>query len=93
MTRTIPLTRLRKRPLGRYRYVRLRWRVLFAVVDLIGGLAMSVLRATAAVFRHQPRRRAESPRTILIIQLDHLGDAVISTVLFRALRRRISAHR
>jgi ADP-heptose:LPS heptosyltransferase len=35
-----------------------------------------------------PDAPAGDPRTILVIQLDHLGDAVISTVLFPSLRTR-----
>ena len=35
--------RLRKRPLGRYRYVRLRWRVLFAVIDFVGRASKATL--------------------------------------------------
>jgi len=88
-------SRLRRRPLGRYRYVRLRWRVLFAVVDLFGWVAFSAARAVRmlivrAVTGRSPTfsRQSADPRTILVIQLDHLGDAVISTAMFPALRRR-----
>ncbi len=87
--------RLRRRPLGRYRYVRLRWRVLFAVVDFVGALAFgSLRRLRALVARVASGRRPEvsehpkDPRTILLVQLDHLGDAVISTVMLPLLRRR-----
>ena len=88
-------SRLRRRPLGRYRYVRLRWRILFAGVDLFGSVAFSaaramrmlILRAVAGRSRALGRQ-PDDPRTILVIQLDHLGDAVISTVMFPALRRR-----
>jgi len=84
------LGRLRRRPLGRYRYVRLRWRVLFAVVDFFGGLLFGTVRA----LRNRLLRSrslgpdALQPRIILLVQLDHLGDALISTVMLPLLRRR-----
>jgi len=109
--------RLRRRPLGRYRYVRLRWRVLFALVDLIGGAvfaaarrlrrlmwavcspgfsrilppeggttnfppASKTLRSRGALFD------PDATRAILLVQLDHLGDAVISTAMLGPLRSR-----
>ncbi|NQT12266.1 MAG: glycosyltransferase family 9 protein [Planctomycetes bacterium] len=75
--------RLRRRPLGQYRYVRFRWRLLFTVVDFVGSLLFGVLRA-----RRGSTTRPGDPRTILLIQLDHLGDAILSTVMFPALRER-----
>lgn len=66
-------------PLARYRYVRLRWRVLFAVVDFLGALC---LRLGGFVRRQSPR----TPQAILLVQLDHLGDAILSTGLLRGLR-------
>jgi len=72
--------------LGRYRYVRFRWRLLFTVVDFLGSLLFGPLRA----LKTSPRR-PDDPRTILLIQLDHLGDAILSTVLFPALRKRYPA--
>lgn len=91
MPQAAPLRRLRKSPLGRYRYVRLRWRVVFAAIDLLGTLAMSALRRVQAILGRSANESSLEPRTILVIQLDHLGDAVISTVLFRTLRRHYPA--
>jgi len=75
--------------------VRLRWRVVFSVVDLLGSVAFSAARAVKALVVRAVMGRSQGmgekpddPRTILVIQLDHLGDAVISTVMFPALRRR-----
>ena len=131
--------RLRKRPLGRYRYVRLRWRVLFTVVDFVGGLVFAVARRLPVLMRlplslweragvradsslslreragvradcelsgvHSNKPAGDSkpphpnplpqtgegtgdPRVILLVQLDHMGDAVITSVMLPALRRR-----
>jgi ADP-heptose:LPS heptosyltransferase len=61
--------------LGRYRYSKWRWRVLAHVLDALGSLAMRPWR----LFRPLPR--VESPRRILLVQLDHLGDAVLTSPL------------
>jgi len=93
--------KLRRRLLGRYRYVRLRWRILFAAIDLAGSLLFGTVRTLSGARRRiwglsqfsrsengtVPFRRSD-PRTILLVQLDHLGDAVISTVMLPALRKR-----
>jgi lipopolysaccharide heptosyltransferase II len=79
--------RLRKhRPTGRYRYVRWRWHLLFAILDFIGELLRAGLNW---LLESRRRRRAsgDSPRSILLVQLDHLGDAVITTAILPALRR------
>ncbi|MFO0956204.1 MAG: glycosyltransferase family 9 protein [Isosphaeraceae bacterium] len=68
-------------PVRRYRYSKLRWRVLVHLLDLIGG----ALAALGRMIR--PRRPFASPRRILIVQLDHLGDAVLSSPLMPRLRR------
>jgi len=127
------MQRLSRRPLPRYRYVRLRWRVAFTIVDFLG----SALFAAAAVVRKgcaRARRwylhtfsglepcsvdalgataglsssardtigqanrgtcqsgsaaaNAADPPVILLVQLDHLGDAILSTAMLAALRRR-----
>ncbi len=65
---------------GRYRYSKLRWRVLVHALDLLGTIGMAIYR------RLRPVRRVEDPRRILVVQLDHLGDAVLSTPLIAALR-------
>ncbi len=66
--------------LGRYRYSKLRWRVSVRALDLIGAAAMRVWRA----FR--PARVVTAPRRILLVQLDHLGDAVLTSPLLARLR-------
>ena len=87
--------RIRRRPLGRYRYVRLRWRVLFTVIDFVGTMVFGAARAARTVVQRivVPRSKRLSrpdadPRTILLVQLDHLGDAIISTVMLPPLRAR-----
>ena len=98
--------RLRRRPLGRYRYVRLRWRVFFSCLDTLGtalvkaariwGLSRLSRRGLSQFSRSengtvpftQGTNTPNDPRTILLIQLDHLGDAVLSTVMLGPLRKR-----
>jgi heptosyltransferase-2 len=65
---------------GRYRYSKLRWRLLVRALDLLGTILMTIVR------RVRPARRPTSPRRILVVQLDHLGDAVLSTPLIAELR-------
>jgi heptosyltransferase-2 len=67
-------------PVGRYRYSKLRWRLLVHALDFTGMIAMAIFR------RFRPARRIERPRRILVVQLDHLGDAVLSTPLITELR-------
>ena len=67
-------------PIRRYRYSRWRWRVLVRLLDTAGGLAARIGRWV------RPPVRVESPQRILVVQLDHLGDAVLSTPLFPRLR-------
>jgi ADP-heptose:LPS heptosyltransferase len=67
-------------PVRAYRYSRLRWRVLVRVFDTLGGQAMRLYR------QFRPTPTVESPRRILVVQLDHLGDAVLSSPLFPRLR-------
>jgi lipopolysaccharide heptosyltransferase II len=74
--------------LARYRYVRRRWRVLFAVIDVVGWALVGPL---AWALRRLRGARAEAdvaPRSILLVQMDHLGDAVLSTALVAELARR-----
>jgi heptosyltransferase-2 len=54
--------------------------VLVRALDVAGSLWMRVWRG----FR--PVRRVDSPRQILLVQLDHLGDAVLTSPLFARLR-------
>jgi lipopolysaccharide heptosyltransferase II len=78
--------RLRKRrPTGRYRYVRWRWHTLFAIVDFVGELLRaSLLKFAPGRNRHEA---ATAPRSVLLVQLDHLGDAVITAAMLPVLRR------
>ncbi len=79
--RSDPAARLRKRLPRRYRYVRLRWRAFFAVVDILGGLLFGLFRFLAG-----PRVQVVPiPRRILVVQLDHLGDAILTTPLLEGL--------
>jgi heptosyltransferase-2 len=64
----------------KYRYSRWRWRVLVRVLDGLGGLMMALWRLV-----HAPRQ-IDAPRRILLVQLDHLGDAVLSSPLFPRLK-------
>ena len=68
-------------PVRRYRYSRLRWRVLVHMIDGIGSVLMWCLRRL-----HQPNSNQPVNR-ILIVQLDHLGDAVLTTSMLSELRR------
>lgn len=65
---------------GRYRYSKLRWRILVRAFDAAGGLVAPLWR------RLRPPREVATPRRILVVQLDHLGDAVLSAPLIAQLR-------
>ena len=67
-------------PVGRYRYTRLRWRLLVRVLDFVGAALMWFWRLA------RPARRVDSPRRILVVQLDHLGDAVLTSPIFPGLK-------
>jgi lipopolysaccharide heptosyltransferase II len=77
----------KRRPTKRYRYVRLRWHLLFAMVDICGGFVRACLRWLQTGRGHRETGTG-SPRSILIVQLDHLGDAVMTTAILPMLRRR-----
>ncbi len=86
-------SRLRRRPLGRYRYVRLRWRILFTLVDYLGVAVWRLGRTLRGWL--QPSSAVEPPdprdfpaRRILLVQLDHLGDGLLSLGMLPLLRRR-----
>ena len=82
----ISTKQLQRRHLGRYRYVRLRWRIMFTLIDAIGELVFSLGRLFS---RAKPSTgKPVDPRKILLVQLDHLGDAILSTGMISALRRR-----
>jgi len=84
--------KLRRRPLGRYRYVRWRWRVMFAAIDTVGRLAFGAGRAVQSLLGLLPHEKTvkppDDPGVILLVQLDHMGDAVLSTAMLSALRDR-----
>ncbi|MDG3004059.1 glycosyltransferase family 9 protein [Paludisphaera mucosa] len=65
---------------GRYRYSKLRWRILVRAFDAAGGLVAPIWR------RLRPPREVDAPRRILVVQLDHLGDAVLTAPLIGQLR-------
>jgi len=65
---------------GRYRYSRWRWRVLVYVLDSLGALLLWLWRLVRA------KPVVNSPRRIVIIQLDHLGDGVLTTAMLPGLR-------
>lgn len=67
-------------PVRRYRYSKLRWRILVRVLDAAGSVGLRLWRAA------RPARPVESPRRILLVQLDHLGDAVLTSPLLPRLR-------
>src|SRR4051812_13156749 len=66
-------------PVGRYRYSKWRWRIAVRALDALGALAIRPWR------RIWPLRRVEAPRRILLVQLDHLGDAVLTSPLLARL--------
>jgi ADP-heptose:LPS heptosyltransferase len=65
---------------GRYRYSRWRWRLLACALDGLGFALMAVFRLL------RPRPVVTQPRRILLVQLDHLGDAVLTTPMIPWLR-------
>jgi heptosyltransferase-2 len=65
---------------GRYRYSKLRWRLLVHALDAVGTLLSAIVR------RFRPAPTITVPGRILVVQLDHLGDAVLSTPLLAELR-------
>lgn len=67
--------------LGRYRYSKLRWRLLVGVLDAIGSML------TAPYRKFKKPSRVVDPRRIVVVQLDHLGDAVLSSPLFPRLKQ------
>lgn len=71
-------------PVRAYRYSKWRWRVLVRLLDGLGALFMFVWRRARPRTRPQPN--PGPPRSILLVQLDHLGDAVLTSPLVRRLR-------
>jgi len=74
-----------------YRYVRKRWHMLFRTVDLVGWTVLRWLARLGTLLGHQPDEHPPldpaTVRSILLVQLDHLGDAIITTAMFAPLRR------
>jgi ADP-heptose:LPS heptosyltransferase len=66
--------------LGRYRYSKRRWRLLAHLLDAVGAVALVPWRWI------RPARRVEAPRRIILVQLDHLGDAVLTSPLLAGLK-------
>ncbi|MGA8347490.1 MAG: glycosyltransferase family 9 protein, partial [Isosphaeraceae bacterium] len=66
---------------GRYRYSKLRWRISVSALDAVGTVAMAAWRIVRTA------RSVTAPRRILIVQLDHLGDSVLTSPLVARLRR------
>jgi len=64
----------------RYRYSKLRWRFSVRAIDTVGWL----LNRTWRKFR--PTQSSEPPRKILIVQLDHLGDAILTSPFIAQLK-------
>lgn len=62
-------------PVRTYRYSRLRWRVMVRLIDALGSLAMLAVRLV------RPVPSTDAIRRVLIVQLDHLGDAVLTTTM------------
>lgn len=79
-------------PTGRYRYVRRRWRLLFTIVDGVGEL-LAAWKSRLARLRVPAERSVEPVRSILLVQLDHLGDALLTAAVLPDLRRRFPKSR
>ncbi len=68
-----------------YRYTRWRWHVLFGLIDALGWLVFGPWKLLKAALGPSSTRSVNS---LLVVQLDHLGDAVMSLGLIDALRQR-----
>ena len=66
---------------GRYRYTKWRWRILVAVFDAVGSTLIRLWRFWF------PLRDWPAPRKILVVQLDHMGDALLTSPIFPRLHR------
>jgi heptosyltransferase-2 len=67
-------------PVRKYRYSKWRWRVLVRALDAVGRSGMWLWRLV------RPLPAFSTPRRILVVQLDHMGDAVLTSPLFPRLR-------
>ncbi len=68
-----------------YRYTRRRWHVLFAIIDAVGAWLFAMWRY---LFGSRQPLPLDEVRSILLVQLDHLGDALFTTAMLPALRER-----
>lgn len=69
----------------RYRYVRRRWIVLLTVIDALGDCIAAIARRLLAQGRSASA--PSEPGSVLLVQLDHLGDALLTTAILPALRQ------
>ncbi len=83
--------RVRRPRWSPYRYTRWWWHVLFGLIDGLGWLAFGPAKLFLAAVR--PAGRGRTVNSLLVVQLDHLGDAVMSLGLLEALRERFPAAR
>src|SRR3954449_12627172 len=81
-----------RRPLvaARYRYVRKRWHVVMAIVDAVMGLLVRAAQKLGLAGKKSSREPMppSAVRRILLVHLDHLGDAIITTAMLAPLRAR-----
>ena len=56
--------------------------MLFRLLDGLGSPAFNLARSFS------DSAAPSEPRSILVVQLDHIGDAVLTTPMLRALRER-----
>lgn len=77
-----------RRPTQRYRYVRLRWHLVFGLFDFVGGTIFGLAKIVRRMlnFCRPSPGPADDPRSILVLQLDHMGDAILSTGMLHSLR-------
>ncbi len=65
---------------GRYRYTKWRWRIMVGAFDTLGAIGARIWRIA------RPAQASIKPRRILILQLDHMGDAILTSPLIARLR-------
>ena len=70
-------------PIYRYRYTRWYLRLIAFGLDWLGNFLMAIVR-----YRSTARTTWDEPKKVLIVQFDHLGDAVLTTGMFPLLRAR-----
>ena len=75
MTRSPASSIPRPVPVRRYRYSKWRWRIAVHALDAAGSAALRLWRLV------RPAPAVEKPKRILLVQLDHMGDAILSSPL------------